>query len=76
MEGARREVIKAKMASALSESISTLSPAIQEIVIDDLVTAFENRLKIFINSKSNLAFLTNFQETKDNKCYLQMSVES
>lgn len=62
----RREAIKTKMASSLSENISMLSPKIQDIVLDDLVTAFENRLKVFNNSKSNLTVLTNFQDARQS----------
>jgi hypothetical protein len=34
------------MSDVFKERISTLSPDLQEVLLDDLVTAFENRLKI------------------------------
>jgi hypothetical protein len=59
-----REALKAKMAKSLDENLSVLSPAMQDIVIDDLVTAFENRLKVFSCKKSNLQYIVNFGKTE------------
>ena len=41
----RRE-IKAKMAAILGERIESLSVVYQKILLDDMVTAFENRLAV------------------------------
>ena len=41
-----RKEMRLKMAAVLSEKIQMLSADLQEILIDDLVTAFENRLEI------------------------------
>jgi hypothetical protein len=41
----RRE-LEAKMASVFGEKISKLSTELQEILLDDMVTAFENRLNV------------------------------
>jgi len=38
--------IKAKMATVFDEKIKSLSGRLQDILMDDLVTAFENRLDI------------------------------
>ncbi len=54
--------MKTRMTLALSNDINSLSPAIQRIIIDDLVTALENRLKVFANKKSNLTFVPNVEE--------------
>jgi hypothetical protein len=59
-----REVLKVKMARALDENLSILSPAMQDIVIDDLMTAFENRLKVFSCKKSSLQYMVNFGTTE------------
>jgi hypothetical protein len=41
-----RKEIRTKMATALGERIGSLSIGAQEILLDDLVTAFENRLSV------------------------------
>ncbi|MCW4009553.1 MAG: hypothetical protein NWF05_02900 [Candidatus Bathyarchaeota archaeon] len=42
-----RDEIETKMAAVLSEEIKELSTEFQQILIDDLVTALENRLKVY-----------------------------
>ena len=42
-----RKSLKAKMYRSLSQEIKGLPKQTQKILIDDLVTAFENRLLIF-----------------------------
>ena len=42
-----RCALEAQMATVFSEKIKKLSTELQEILIDDMVTAFENRLKVF-----------------------------
>jgi hypothetical protein len=41
-----RQVLKAKMASIFGEKINALSTELQRILLDDMVTAFENRLNV------------------------------
>ena len=41
-----RGALEAQMATVLGEKIKDLSTELQEILIDDMVTAFENRLKV------------------------------
>ena len=41
-----RKELKIKMSDVFKERISALSPDLREVLLDDLVTAFENRLKI------------------------------
>ncbi len=43
LELTKREVLKSKMSAALSDSMQMLTPGMQEILVDDLVTAFESR---------------------------------
>jgi hypothetical protein len=59
-----REALKVKMARALDENLRILSPVMQDIVIDDLVTAFENRLKVFSCKKSTLQYTVDFGKTE------------
>ena len=48
-----RKALKSKMAKALNDEIKTLPTEMQEILADDLVTAFQNRIKIVKEATSN-----------------------
>jgi hypothetical protein len=41
-----RKELTAKLASAFQENIEQLSTELREILLDDMVTAFENRLNV------------------------------
>ena len=41
-----RKELETKMATVFGEKITNLSTELQRILIDDMVTAFENRLKV------------------------------
>jgi hypothetical protein len=41
-----RQELEAKMASIFGEKINALSTELQRILLDDMVTAFENRLNV------------------------------
>jgi hypothetical protein len=41
-----RQELEAKMASVFGEKIKELSTELQRILLDDMVTAFENRLNV------------------------------
>ena len=49
-----RKELEDKMASVFGEKINALSTELQEILLDDMVTAFENRLNVLnrANEKS------------------------
>ena len=42
-----RKELEAQMATVFGEKIKGLSVELQEILLDDMVTAFENRLTVF-----------------------------
>lgn len=42
------------MTNALSGNIESLSSEMQDILVDDLITAFENRVKVLYQAQSNL----------------------
>lgn len=44
------------MASVFSERIQMLSTELQEMLLDDLVTAFENRLAVLKRTQSTITF--------------------
>jgi len=48
-----RQKIEAEMASVFGENINSLSTELQRILLDDMVTAFENRLNVLnrVNGK-------------------------
>ena len=50
-----RKTIKNKMAEVLNDNIKMLSTGMQEILLDDLVTAFESRIKILKQAQLNLS---------------------
>jgi hypothetical protein len=50
----KRNEIKLKMATVFGDRLQMLSAELQEMLIDDLVSAFENRLKVFCRAQSNV----------------------
>jgi hypothetical protein len=44
-----RKEIEAKLANVFDEEITGLSTELREILLDDMVTAFENRLNVLNN---------------------------
>ncbi len=58
-----RKELKTKMAKALNYKINNLSSSMKEILLDDLVTAFESRFEVLSNAQSNV------------KCYVEMGVK-
>ena len=48
----RRELLRRRMMEALENEITVLPRDFQEILVDDLVTAFENRLAVFVRVRS------------------------
>ena len=49
-----RKQLKTKIAEDLNDNISTLSDSMQDILLDDLVTAFESRFKVLEQAQVNL----------------------
>jgi hypothetical protein len=47
----QRKELEAKMIEALKSSIHELSAEFQRILIDDLVTAFQNRINVLIQAQ-------------------------
>jgi hypothetical protein len=48
-----RKKLEAKMATVFSEKIKGLSVELQKILLDDMATAFENRLIVFKHANVN-----------------------
>ena len=47
----RRKDLENKMTEVFRENISVLSAELQRILVDDLVTAFQNRMKVLIRAE-------------------------
>jgi len=47
----RRKELEAKMAKVFKENIKELSTGLQKILLDDLVTAFQNRINVLIRAQ-------------------------
>jgi hypothetical protein len=60
-----RKQLKNKMAKVFSDKIQALTVEMQSILLDDLVTAFENRLEVLNRAQSNLQCIT-YVEMKVN----------
>ncbi len=50
-----RKEIEAKLANVFDEEINDLSTELREILLDDMVTAFENRLNVLNNASRKTA---------------------
>jgi hypothetical protein len=51
-----RKEIEAKLANVFDEKINVLSTELREILLDDMVTAFENRLNVLKNVAGKTAY--------------------
>ena len=51
----RKELLR-KMLVVFGEDTAMLSTELQEILFDDIITAFENRLKVLNRARSTLEF--------------------
>jgi len=50
----KRQALKIKMAEVLYDDIKMLPAEMQDILLDDLITAFQNRVKVINEAKLNL----------------------
>jgi hypothetical protein len=51
-----RKELQAKMAKVLSPKIKDLSTELQRILLDDLVTAFQNRINVLIRAQAKRSY--------------------
>ena len=54
-----RKELKNKISEALNENISALSPGMQNILVDDLISAFESRFEVLSHAQLNLYCFAN-----------------
>ena len=62
MNAKSRKELKNKMATVFSENIKTLSTDLQGVLLDDLITALENRLNVLNRINQNAQFETAMTE--------------
>ncbi len=60
-----RKELKNKMAIVFSENIKTLSIDLQGMLLDDLITALENRLNVLNRINRNTQFVTAMTECSE-----------
>lgn len=58
----KRKELGAKMALVFNEKISGFSVELQEILIDDMVTAFKNRLNVLKRANANMQTAANKED--------------
>jgi len=56
MTPTQRKELEDKMAKALKENVNTLSTELQRILLDDLVTAFQNRINVLIRAQKKRSY--------------------
>ena len=59
VKGQNRKLLKNRIAEALSDDIKALSPEMQDILLDDLITAFESRFEVLNQAQLNLCCFEN-----------------
>jgi hypothetical protein len=52
----KRNELKEKMAEALKENITFLPAEFQKILLDDMVTAFQNRINVLIRAQEKRSY--------------------
>lgn len=52
----QRKDLEAKMAEALKENIRGLSAELQKILLDDMVTAFQNRINVLMRAQRKRSY--------------------
>lgn len=52
----RRKKLEGKMAKVFKENINVLSTELQKILVDDMVTAFQNRINVLIRAQEKRSY--------------------
>ena len=52
----QRKELEAKMAKVFKENLRGLSAELQKILLDDLVTAFQNRINVLIRAQEKRSY--------------------
>lgn len=52
----QRKELEGKMAKVFKENIDVLSTELQKILVDDMVTAFQNRINVLIRAQEKRSY--------------------
>jgi len=52
----QRRELEAKMSNVFKENIKELSTELQKILLDDMVTAFQNRINVLIRAQAKRGY--------------------
>jgi len=52
----QRKALEAKMTKVFKENVKELSTELQKILLDDLVTAFQNRINVLIRAQEKRSY--------------------
>jgi len=52
----QRKELEGKMAKVFKENINVLSTELQKIFVDDMVTAFQNRINVLIRAQEKRSY--------------------
>ena len=58
----KRKALKNKMAKALNEDLKVLPVKMRDILVDDLITAFETRISVLNQTQSAVHCFANLKE--------------
>lgn len=58
-----RKRLEKKMMEAFKDDMKNLTKELQQTLVDDLVTAFQNRLRVFLRIQSKQAYLPKIRQT-------------
>ncbi len=58
----KRSELKHRLAKAFDEKIQMLSPDLQQVLLDDIVTAFESRMTVLNRANINVQCRTEIME--------------
>ena len=59
----KRKELKLGMAKVFGDKIQMLSPDLKEVLLDDIVTAFENRLTVLNRANLSMRCITELTES-------------
>jgi hypothetical protein len=52
----QRKELEGKMAKVFKENLNVLSTELQKILVDDMVTAFQNRINVLIRAQEKRSY--------------------
>jgi hypothetical protein len=72
----KREALKSKLRVAFEETIGMLSAEMQDILLDDIITAFENRYTILLQAQRKIHASINIDAISIETLKLELAVDN